>query len=190
MSTDILQAIRKSKGMSQSELARRSKTFQANISSIENGMTDPGLSTIEQCLSALGYSLIALPTNKPSVAQFSLSISRALAEEKEVKAFRLVIQLNDNLTSVAPEICMALSITPPPLTGDSRYDALLAGLVEFHLSLHSLPLPAWIMESTRKLKMRWIVDPYVTSEDSILAKTPKAFRRHNVLINKSELESS
>lgn len=189
MSTEILQAIRKSKGMSQSELARRSKTFQANISSIENGITDPGLSTIEQCLSTLGYSLIALPTNKPSVAQFSLSIARALADNKETKAFRLVIQLNDNLTSVTPEICLALSIAPPPLTGDSRYDALIAGLVEFHLSLHSLPVPAWIKEASRKLKIRWIVDPYVTSETSILKKTPKAFLRHNVLINKSEFES-
>lgn len=190
MSSDILQAIRKSKGMSQSELARRSKTFQANISSIESGITDPGLSTIEHCLSTLGYSLIALPTNKPSVAQFSLLISRALSDSKEVKAFRLVIQLNDNLASVAPEICLALSIAPPPLTGDSRYDALLAGLVEFHLSLYSLPLPAWIREENRKLKTRWIVDPYITSEDSILKKTPKAFLRHNVLINKSELAST
>ena len=189
MSTDILQAIRKSKGMSQTELARRSNTFQANISSIENGITDPGLSTIEQCLSSLGYSLIALPTKKPSVAQFTLSIARAIAEDKESKAFRLSIQLNDNLTSVTPDICLALCIAPPPLTGNPRYDALIAGLVEFHLSLNSLPIPAWVKESNRKLKTRWIVDTYVTSEAAILKQTPAAFLRHNVLINKSELIS-
>jgi len=46
------------------------------------------------------------------------------------------------------------------------------------------------MEANRKLKTRWIVDPYVTSVDSILKKTPRAFLRHNVLINKSELVST
>lgn len=189
MSGNILQATRKSAGMSQTELARRSSTFQANISSIENGLTDPGISTIEQCLSTLGYSLIALPTNKPSVAQFTLSIAKAIANKKETKAFRLFIQLNDNLTAVTPDIRLALCISPPPLTGDPRYDALIAGLVEFHLSVFSVPLPEWIGESNRKLKIRWIVDPYVTSEASILKKTPKAFLRHNVLISKSELSS-
>lgn len=189
MSADILQAIRKSKGISQTELARRSNTYQANISSIENGITDPGLSTIEQCLSSLGYSLIAIPTKTPSVAQFTLGIAHALLNKKEAKAFRLFIQLNDNLKSVTPDICVALCIAPPPLTSDSRYDALIAGLVEFHLSALKLPLPQWISESTRKLKSRWIVDPYESNGASILNLTPKAFLRHNVLINESELIS-
>ena len=189
MSGNILQATRKSKGMSQTELARRSSTFQANISSIESGLTDPGISTLEQCLSTLGYSLIALPTNKPSVAHFTLSIAKAIADKKETKAFRLFIQLNDNLTAVTLDICLALCIAPPPLTGNPRYDALIAALVEFHLNLNSLPIPAWVKESNRKLNTRWIVDPYVTSEASILKQTPAAFLRHNVLINESELES-
>lgn len=189
MSADILQVIRKSRGISQAELARRSNTFQANISSIENGITDPGLSTIEECLSNLGYSLIAIPTKKPSVAQFTIGVALALSDSKEAKAFRLFIQLNDNLKSVTPDICLALCIAPPPLTSDSRYDALIAGLVEFHLSALSLPLPIWINESSRKLKSRWIVDPYESSEASILRFTPKAFLRHNVLINESELTS-
>lgn len=189
MSADLLQAIRKSKGISQTELARRCNTFQANISLIENGITDPGLSTIEGCLSSLGYSLIAIPTKKPSVAQFTLSIARTLADNKETRAFRLFVQLNDNLTSVTPDICLALCIAPPPLTGYPRYDALIAGLVEFHLSLESLPIPTWVREPNRKLKSRWIVDPYVISKASILKQTPAAFLRHNVLINKSELVS-
>ncbi len=189
MSTDILQSIRNSKGMSQTELARRSNTFQANIFSIENGIIDSGLSTIEQSLSSLGYSLFALPTKQPSVAQFTLGIARAITEDKENKALRLFIQLNDNLTSVIPDICLALCIAPPPLTANPRHHALIAGLVEFHLGLNSLPMSAWVKESSRKLKKRWIVDPYVTSEAAILKQTPATFLCHNVLINNLELIS-
>ncbi len=189
MSTNILKAVRKSSGISQTELALATKTFQANLSSIENGNTDPGLSTIENYLAVLGYSLIAVPTTKPSVAQFALLISSALAEKKEEKAFRLFIQLHDNLSSLEPGICVVLSIAPAPATGDLRYDALIAALVEYHLCATLLPIPNWVKSPTRKLTTRWIVDPHAISKTLLLRKTPKAFLRHNILIDASELVS-
>lgn len=190
MSSTLLESVRRSQGLSQTELARRGKTYQANISSIENGITDPGISTLEQCLAPLGYSLFALPTKKPSVSQFTLKLIDALASNDELKAFRLFIQLNNNLNSVMPDICLALCITPPPLTGDSRYDALIAGLIEFHLTRKSLPLPSWLNEPNRKLPTRWIVDPFDQDTQVLLKKTPKAFLRHNVLISQTELSST
>jgi transcriptional regulator with XRE-family HTH domain len=189
MGTDILEAVRKSKGVSQSALARKTKTFQANISSIEAGKTDPGISTLEQCLAPLGYSLIALPTKTPSVSQSALKIAEAISKGHYPKAFRLIIQLSDNLKGLSPELCLALSITPPSLTGDTKYDALIAATVEYHLTENNLPLPAWIQESNRKLAKREPIDKYETNLSHLTARTPKAFLRHNILIDKSELVS-
>ncbi len=189
MGANILKGLRKAAGISQTELALRSNSFQANLSSIENGSTDPGLSTIENCLSVLGYSLIPVPTTKPCVAYFALNISEAITSGKDSKAYRLFIQLNDNLASLEPGLRHALSLTPPPATGDLRFDALIAALVEYQLSNTSLPTPAWVKEPARKLQTQWIVDSHETSVTKLIKKTPKAFLRHNVLIDQAELIS-
>ena len=115
--------------------------------------------------------------------------SDAIATGKESKAYRLFIQLNDNLASLEPGLRHALSLTPAPKTGDLRFDALIAALVDFQLSQTSLPTPLWVNEPSRKLPTRWIVDPYETSELKLLKKTPQEFLRHNILIDRSELLS-
>ncbi len=189
MGTDILEAVRRSKGLSQSALARKTKTFQANISSIEAGKTDPGVSTLEQCLAPLGYSLIALPTKTPSVSQIALKIGEAISKSQHGRAYRLVIQLSDNLEALSPELCLALSITPPPLTSDRKYDSLIAALVEFHLARSALPIPNWVHEPGRKLEKREAIDNYETNLKQLAERTPKAFLKHNILIDKSEFAS-
>lgn len=189
MSSSILEAARKSKGVSQVKLAERANTYQANISLIESGGTDPGISTVEQCLSPLGFTLIAIPTNKPSVAEFALTIGKAIKEKKEARAFRLVIQLNDNLKSVEPGICVALTVAPPPSTGSVRHDALLAGVVEKVLSERKLPIPKWVSEDSRRLPVPWVVDKYETEAKLIAVRTPKALLKHNVIIDVQEFES-
>jgi len=189
MARAILEAARKSQGTTQSQLARVTGTYQANISLIESGATDPGLSTIEQYLSPLGFRLIALPTMKPSVAEFALVIGEAIREKKFSRAFRLLIQLSDNLNAVEPDICVALCASPAPLTGDVRYDALLAGLVEFTLHEKGLPVPGWVSEETRILSQRWVVDKYAIDLTKALKRTPRTFLKHNVVIDAQEFAS-
>jgi transcriptional regulator with XRE-family HTH domain len=189
MSSRILEAARKSRGISQVQLALQAQTFQANISLIESGGTDPGISTIEQCLSPLGFTLIAIPTNKPTVAEFALTIGKAIREKKTSRAFRLIIQLNDNLKAVEPEISVALSAAPAPTTGSAQYDALLASVVEHSLSQRKLPIPKWVHEDSRRLDERWIVDSNEANEKAIAKVTPRAFLKHNVLIDQRELQS-
>lgn len=189
MGAAILEAARKSCGVSQVQLARLAKTFQANISLIESGGTDPGISTIEQCLSPLGFTLIAIPTNKPTVAEFALTIGRAIREKRISRAFRLIIQLSDNLKIVEPEICVVLCVAPAPTTGSKQYDALLAAVVEHTLSQRKLPIPKWVDEESRKLNERWIVDSYEDNGKALAKVTPRAFLKHNVLIDQRELQS-
>lgn len=189
MSSTILEAARKSRGVSQVQLARRAKTFQANISMIESGGTDPGVSTIEQCLSPLGYTLIAIPTNKPTVTEFALSIGKAITDKKLSRAFRLIIQLSDNLKAVQPEICVALCAAPAPTTGDRKFDALLAGVVENVLRARRLPVPQWVDEESRKLAEPWIVDQYQKDLKVAAKVTPRALLKHNVLIDEREFQS-
>jgi transcriptional regulator with XRE-family HTH domain len=56
-----LRKIRQELGLSQAELARQLKMTQAQIARIENGLTDPRLSTLTQLARALGLEPILLP---------------------------------------------------------------------------------------------------------------------------------
>ena len=81
----------------------------------------------------------------------------------------------------------ALCAAAPELTGDARYDALIAGLVESHLPRGSRP--SWVQEGTRSLKSRWYVDDTPGLADLNLAETPPALLRHGVVLAASELAS-
>jgi len=133
--------------------------------------------------------LIAIPTNKPTVAEFALILGQAIQEKKLSKVFRLIIQLSDNLNEEEPAVCVALCASPAPTTGDARYDALLAGVVEYTLSRRKLPIPQWVHEESRVLPNSWVVDKYAKDAASIVKVTPRAFLKHNVVVDKREFAS-
>jgi hypothetical protein len=82
-----------------------------------------------------------------------------------------------------------LVATPPPLVSNSAYDALIAGLVEYHLERKKLPLPKWLAEKSRWLKEPWFVDEIPTLHKKIQARTPRSFSKRNAFISEAELVS-
>jgi transcriptional regulator with XRE-family HTH domain len=185
----ILQSIRKAHGLSQYEMALKGKTFQANVSSIESGKTDPGISTLETFIAPLGYSLIAIPTRRAGADKLALDVAEELRTKKFDNALRAVIQLNNNLLASDPVIKIALCMTPPIATQSKEFDALIAGICDYYLTKENLPLPTWIQDPSRVLQEEWVVDRFEKNIDSIRARTPQAIRRHNVLFAESELQS-
>ena len=92
-----------------------------------------------------------------------------------VKAQEAAQRAND-LASEHGALRVALAVSPAPLTGDARFDAFIAALVEHHLRAEKLPVPPWTAEPGRRLEDRWIVDEFATDEVETL--TPESFRRH------------
>ena len=60
----------------------------------------------------------------------------------------------------------------------------IAGLVDHHLSVASLPIPDWVADPARTLSKLWHVTGYTD-----LAEVPEAFLRHGVALAASELAS-
>lgn len=83
---------------------------------------------------------------------------------------------------------VALCVAPPPLTGDRRFDAAIAAVVEYHLARDSLPLPSWVYEASRSVPDPWVPDPYAGPD--IVADAPEPFRRRGVLLAERELVST
>ncbi|MFM7536553.1 MAG: hypothetical protein ACKO91_12285 [Acidimicrobiales bacterium] len=97
------------------------------------------------------------------------------------------MQCADNLRREHGALRVALSLREPSPTGDVRYDAALAALVDHYAAEEALPIPAWTSQPSLTLADPWIPDPY--APDDIAALTPPAFVRHGVLLAATELES-
>ena len=74
-----------------------------------------------------------------------------------------------------------------PLTG-TKWDALLAGMVEHVARLHSHELPAWVDEPERFLDTAWIVSPLPSAKMDSLMYAPAAFLRHGAIPDPRDLD--
>lgn len=183
----ILNNARRVSGLSQRELARRARSQQPVVARAESAARDVTCDTLERLLRPTGYRLTALPTRSWTAVEAADTIRAHLLADNEDGAYRDVIQFNDDLVREHGALRVAIVAAPPAPTGDDRYDAFLAALVEFRLREERLPLPTWTTEHS--LTERWFVDPNSVGDPATIGATPKPFRRRNVIIDAVELAS-
>ena len=183
----ILSNARRVSGFSQRELAARAHTQQPVVARTESSARDVTCETLEKLLRPTGYRLTAIPTRSSTVAEAADAIRAHLDAGNEDGAYRDVIQFNDDLVREHGALRVAIVVTPPADTGDVRYNAILAGLVEFRLREERLPLPTWT--KSRPLAERWFVDPHFVNDPATIGRTPAPFRRRGVIIDAAELTS-
>jgi transcriptional regulator with XRE-family HTH domain len=187
MSTaQLVREARRGRGLSQRALASRAGLRQPALADIERGAHDTRGGQLDRLVNAAGYRLAVLPTSARSAADWGDLIYQELRSPRrsEEVAFRALIGLNDDLAGQSEPLQVALCIAPPGPSGDRRFDAGIAAVVDHRLSTARLPVPDWVREPQRTLKEPWIVSPYADP-----ATVPKAFRRHGVLLAESELDS-
>ena len=188
-SSALLRGARASRGVSQRTLASQSRIPQPRIADIESGRHDTTLSRLEQLLRALGQQVTLLPTAARPAWSAALDIADALALDDERLTWREVIQLSDDLASAEPDVRVALCVAEPLLTGDERYDALIAGIVDHWLSKDRLPRPSLVTQPSRTVRPAWDVEPLPRLQAVARASTPRALARHGVYLAASELSS-
>lgn len=188
-SGQALRTARAARSTSQRGLARATGTHQPNIAAMESDAHSPTVSGLERYLRALDYRLTILPTRLRAAWETAGDIAAHLAVNDHSTAFREVIQLSDDFARTTPDIRVALSVTPPPLCGDPRYDALLAGVVDYWLAKTSSPRPGWLSEDSRRLDVHWVVEPLDELHDEARKATPDVILQHGVVLAESELQS-
>ena len=75
----------------------------------------------------------------------------------------------------------------PPSTGDRRWDALVAGVVEDIAFRHGASTPAWTRSPDLYLDEWWFVTRSVGLHRVALAETPAAVANHGVFIRRDSL---
>jgi transcriptional regulator with XRE-family HTH domain len=186
----LLRQARRAADLSQRDLAARAKTNQPNIAVVESGRRDPLVDTLDHLLHATGHRLALIPARAPTAADVAGELAetrrRAPGSGRDSRALRQLIGFSDALTAQPPDIRVALCVTRPAPSGDRRYDAALAALVDHHLGGNGLPVPAWADPGLTRSEEPWAPSPFV---DPDVDDIPEAFRRRNILLAASELES-
>ncbi|MDF2506527.1 MAG: family transcriptional regulator [Microbacterium sp.] len=184
----LVRAARKSRGLTQKDLAQRSNVDQGRVSRFEGGR-EAEFSTVERFLSGTGHRLYSAPTRRDDAATIAAAIRGYLRAGDKYSALRELIQLSDNLSSEHGLVRGVLGLAEPEPTGDKAWDAALAALVDLRLSKEGLPTPAWVDAPNRRLRTPRTLD--VDPADPIPAPddVPAEFLERGVLVWRDTLAS-
>lgn len=179
--------IRAHSQLTQDEFATRAGTSRSRLSAYENGRTAPELDTLERLAAAAGLELAVAPKGSRRLANQIRGISRAAAEDRTSDAVRLVAEL---LAWVRADVVALDALAQEPrTTGDSRWDALLAGVAELLYHEAGRPVPGWASCPARSLDYPWFVTRLRSVRPDIYRETPPPLVARGVLLSASSLQS-
>ena len=192
--------IRRRAGLSQRALASRAGVPQPTIAEIEVGRREPSITLLSRLAEAteceLKVDLQPLPTRSAVATSNRIRdlLVRAEGErwsraEREDAALRAIIDFKDALQSASTDDFSRLVSTPPGLTGDTRWDAFIAAVVEDEAATRAVTTPRWTDEKARFARPIWYLSDNRELHAWELAMAPGAFVRHGILAAKQELQS-
>lgn len=184
----LLRASREQAGMTQEELARVAGTSQSTLASYETGRREPRLSTLRRILGAAGFDLqLVVHPHVRRGARRAAEVARAIAEllatEGERAAWREVLDFVDDVRGSSNPVKAWLVADPPPLCGDARFDAALAGVIELLCNEAGIAAPSWTTEPARYVEPWWFVAGLPGYEAMALRDSPVELKRHGVFVN-------
>ena len=144
----LVRAARKSKQLTQEQLAKHARLDQASVSRSERGR-DAEFRTVDRLLAGAGHRLYSAPTRRDDAATVAAEIRKQLRDGDKDRALRALIQLNDNLIAERGLVRAVLGLAEPETTKDPVWDAALAAVVAWRLRDEGLPTPDWVDASGR-----------------------------------------
>ena len=189
---DALRAARRSRGLTQREVAEQIGTTQSAIARLEAHRTDPKLGTLAAYAAEVGrrVDVVAGDLTGSCAGTIRSSLSGGDADA----ALRAVIQLFDDLCyAVDPWTELRLE---PPTTGTAEWDAAIAAACERAARLTGTAVPGWTAAPSRFLDRLWAPVEDILGRTApglivmLLAWSPPEFAVRGVLIDAESLTST
>lgn len=177
-----------------SQVARAAGTAESNISAYERGTKQPGpaaLSRIEAAVDAGQDGIVHARTLLTVPATAAALRTGLKADWSTADLLRVVRQMRSDLhllhRGAEPDQQWKAFLAPPSTTGDPRWDAMLAGVVEDYALSTGLPVPAWTRGRT--LPEFWWVSDVATLRAYAFSHSPFALQIRGVLVDPADLEA-
>jgi transcriptional regulator with XRE-family HTH domain len=183
----LIRSARQAAGITQLEVAQRAGTAQPAVAAYESGARTPSLTTLVRLLGACEHDVEVVTHPRirrgaASLAGLSPTIHQDLEENREQDALRLLFGFADDFRGSSRPGAIELIAEEPAATGDSRFDAMLAGVAEFFAAERAIPAPGWVERPNRFVEPLWFVSSRPEFDAYTLANTPATFTRHGVLV--------
>lgn len=178
-------------GLSQRALAVRAGTTQSAVAAYESGAKQPSVATLDRIVRAAGLRLEwSIETAVSPMAVAAAGIGEAVARGDEAEALRHVAEFVTALEHVQEPARIAVILGDEPAgVGDRRWDALLAGVVEWVAHRSGVRTPGWTRQAGRFLDQWWFVTPYRSLHASVFVETPAELANRGVFLSESSLAS-
>lgn len=185
-----MRSLRRGAGLTLAQVARAAGTSEANVSAYERGAKRPSART-ERRLKAVIDAGAASPVH---TARLSTVPATAATLRHGLRAgwstgqlLRVVRQMRSEATHLAAEVDRAAFYAAPSTTGDPRWDALLAGVVEADHLRRGVPAPAWTRGHA--LRSFWFVPDNPTLHAYAFAHSPIPMQVRGIMIDPADLEA-
>jgi hypothetical protein len=123
----------------------------------------------------------------PTIAEVGTEVALCLTENDEDSARRVAFRFVEQFDKAgAVDRPRMVHVAPPP-TGDRRYDALLASLVEYCCVRYDMPAPSWVDDPSRFLDEWWFVSGIRSLHANAMVHSPISFKRRGVFITEGSL---
>lgn len=186
-----LRARRLAAGLTAKQVARVAGTSESNVAAYERGAKRPSPRTLERLTAAIaaGKESPIYVYGFVTVASAAVGIRAGIRKGWPTDdLFRVVIECINNSESLKTEADLAIFYARPSTTGDPRWDALLAGVIEHRFRVTGQDPPAWVAE-IRPLDAVWYVAGIRGMYDWALENTPPELKARGIVLDGRSLES-
>ena len=123
----------------------------------------------------------------PTIAEVGAEVAHWLAENDEDSARRLAFRFVEQFDKADQADRQRMVEIAPLPTGDRRYDALLASVVEYSCVHHDMVPPTWVDDPSRFLDEWWFVSGIRSLHANAVVHSPISFKRRGVFITEDSL---
>lgn len=181
---------RRAAGLTLRQLAHAAGTSETNLAAYERGTKIPNKATVCRI-----STLLAAGPDSPIFTQRAMtSASLAAAIRREIKTggslsdrLRLVRQFTTSAQRLVSPADREAMFAGPSTTGDPRWDALVAGVVEGLAIKTGEPPPPWTAD--KRLDSFWFVNSMPELHAYSFAHTPISLQVRGVILDEADLES-
>jgi hypothetical protein len=131
---------------------------------------------------------VAMMWQENSIGELAEEIADCLAKGDSSSATRLAFRFRERYDRSDWETRRRITADVPLTTGSDRFDALLAGIVEYACASHGVVAPPWVNDESFFLNRWWFVSGMASLHADALVHSPISLARRGVFVTHGALE--
>jgi transcriptional regulator with XRE-family HTH domain len=185
----LVRQMRHDADLSVRSLAKAAGVAASTVHRIEKGELHPTVETVRQLAGAAGFRLRIEPEHDYAASAIGLgrSIAVDVAKGDETAIVRRAAEFGHNFATAEGGVRQRMIAGEPRSTGDPRWDAFHAALVEWLAVRYGEDVPLWTRGRDRFLRQGWWVSPARSMRAWELAGSPISFRNRGIYLHRDSL---